>query len=107
MTRLINRVHDDEHYRLKLHFRIFSCGLKTVLAECLHELKFPGSSTMRADTVAGLELGTSKEQGVLVTSTMWPRTSPHGSNSIGSLFFLPCVITCMYASFVIYMLMGI
>ena len=29
------------------------------------------------------------------------------SNSIGSLFFLHCVITRMYASFVIYMLMGI
>ena len=38
---------------LKLHFRIFSCGLKTVLAERLHELKFPGSSTMRADCRTG------------------------------------------------------
>ena len=76
----------------------------TILAECLHEFKFPGSSTIRADTVLGQEFGTA--------STMWPGSSSTvceaaRSNSIGSLFFLPCVITCMYASFVFYMLIGI
>ena len=58
----------------------FSCGLITILAERLHEFKFPGfSSTIRAETVVGLELGTSKEQGELVmTSTLWPGSSSHG-----------------------------
>ena len=33
----------------------FFCGLIILLAECLHEFKFPGASTIRSNTVVGLE----------------------------------------------------
>ena len=39
---------------------------------------------------------------------MWPGSSSvMRSSSIGSRFFLPCFITCMYVGFAIYMLVGI
>ena len=82
--------------------KILFLKITTLLAEHLHEFRFPRSLTIRADTVVGLEPGTSKEQGELVTaSIMWP------GSSIGSIFFLPCVITSMYARFVINILMSI
>ena len=68
---------------LKLHFRIFPCGLITILAERLHEFKFPESSTTRADTVVELELGTACGR---YSSTVCEAAR---SNSIGSLFFSP------------------
>ena len=70
----------------------------------MHEFRFSGSSTIRT---IGLEPGTSKEQGELVTaSTMWPAAhhtvcEAVRSSSIGSRFF-----SSLCAGFVSYMLIG-
>ena len=69
----------------------------TLLAERLQEFKVSGASTIRSNTVVGLE--PSKENLLQHRSC-----GPARSSSIGSRFFPPCVI--MYAGFVIYMLMG-
>ena len=59
VIRLKNKVHDGENFWLKkktLQFcNCFSYGLKTLLAECLHEFKFPWASTIRSNTVVGRE----------------------------------------------------
>ena len=80
----------------------FSYGWITLLAERLHEFKFPGASTIRSNTVVGQE--PSKEN-FFTASIMWPgSSSATRSSSIRSRFFSP-LCHSVYG-FVIYMLMG-
>ena len=114
MKRLKNKVHDGENILLKkkkkkkkkktLQFSYcFSCGLIILLAERLHEFKFPGASTIRSNTVVGPE----PSKGNLLQHRSCGPVAHRLCVRVrsGHDFFLPCVI--MYVGFVIYMLMGI